>query len=45
MAGKTSVDSRQQPPEEVDVLVVGAGFSGMYALYRLRKLGPSRARH
>nr|2YLW_A Chain A, PHENYLACETONE MONOOXYGENASE [Thermobifida fusca]2YM1_A Chain A, PHENYLACETONE MONOOXYGENASE [Thermobifida fusca]2YM2_A Chain A, PHENYLACETONE MONOOXYGENASE [Thermobifida fusca]4C77_A Chain A, PHENYLACETONE MONOOXYGENASE [Thermobifida fusca] len=41
MAGQTTVDSRRQPPEEVDVLVVGAGFSGLYALYRLRELGRS----
>ncbi len=39
MAGPKSVDSRRQPPSEVDVLVVGAGFSGLYALYRLRELG------
>ncbi|MEY9212417.1 NAD(P)/FAD-dependent oxidoreductase [Thermobifida halotolerans] len=39
MAGQQSVASRRQPPEEVDVLVVGAGFSGLYALYRLRELG------
>ena len=26
-------------PAEVDVVVVGAGFSGLYLLYRLRKLG------
>ena len=26
-------------PHEVDVVVVGAGFAGVYALYRLRKLG------
>ncbi|GAA4142119.1 NAD(P)/FAD-dependent oxidoreductase [Actinomadura keratinilytica] len=27
------------PPGELDVLVVGAGFAGLYALYRLRALG------
>lgn len=27
------------PPGSVDVLVVGAGFSGLYALYRLREMG------
>ncbi|MEU6037908.1 NAD(P)/FAD-dependent oxidoreductase [Actinomadura sp. NPDC047616] len=27
------------PPGELDVLVVGAGFAGLYALYRLRELG------
>ena len=26
-------------PIELDVLIVGAGFSGMYMLYKLRKLG------
>jgi ribulose 1,5-bisphosphate synthetase/thiazole synthase len=28
-------------PVDVDVVVVGAGFSGMYMLHRLRKLGMS----
>ena len=28
-------------PEEVDVVVVGAGFSGLYALHRLRRSGLS----
>jgi cyclohexanone monooxygenase len=31
-----------QPPgqaEHVDVLIVGAGFGGLYAIYRMRKLG------
>jgi cation diffusion facilitator CzcD-associated flavoprotein CzcO len=32
-----SVDARQST--EVDALVIGAGFAGMYQLYRLRKLG------
>ena len=26
-------------PTEVDVVVVGAGFSGLYLLHRLRQLG------
>lgn len=26
-------------PHQVDVVVIGAGFAGVYALYRLRKLG------
>ncbi|WP_324275494.1 FAD-dependent oxidoreductase [Blastococcus brunescens] len=26
-------------PRHVDAVVVGAGFAGVYALYRLRKLG------
>lgn len=30
---------RTSPPSELDVLVVGAGFSGLYSLYRLRELG------
>ena len=30
--------SAAEPPE-VDVAVVGAGFSGLYLLYKLRKLG------
>ena len=28
-------------PEQVDAVVVGAGFSGLYMLYRLRQLGLS----
>ena len=28
-----------KPPEAFDVIVVGAGFAGLYALYRLRKQG------
>ncbi|MQA96057.1 MAG: NAD(P)-binding protein [Streptosporangiales bacterium] len=28
-------------PEQLDVVIVGAGFSGMYMLYRLRELGMS----
>ena len=30
-----------QPVEEFDAIVVGAGFSGMYMLHRLRGLGLS----
>src|SRR5690606_5009272 len=30
---------RTTPPSELDVLVVGAGFSGLYSLHRLRTLG------
>jgi cation diffusion facilitator CzcD-associated flavoprotein CzcO len=30
---------RTAPPAELDVLVIGAGFSGLYALHRLRTLG------
>ena len=29
----------QQPADDLDVLVVGAGFAGLYALHRLRELG------
>lgn len=37
---QTVVDSdRVVPPAEVDVLVIGSGFSGLYSLYRLRELG------
>jgi len=32
---------QQQAPLEVDALVVGAGFAGLYALHRLRGLGLS----
>ena len=28
-----------QPRESVDVVVVGAGFAGLYVLHRLRGLG------
>lgn len=31
--------ARRRPDESVDVIVVGAGFGGLYALYRLRELG------
>ena len=31
--------ARGEPPLRFDALVVGAGFSGLYALYRLRELG------
>ncbi len=29
----------QQPADDLDVVIVGAGFAGLYALYRLRELG------
>ena len=38
----TSVNAdgiRSSAPEDFDVVVVGAGFAGLYALYRLRKMG------
>ena len=25
--------------QEVDVLIVGAGFAGLYALYKIRRMG------
>jgi cyclohexanone monooxygenase len=31
--------SQQSPPRRVDAVVVGAGFAGLYQLYRLRELG------
>lgn len=37
---QTAVDSdRVVPPAELDVLVVGSGFSGLYSLHRLREMG------
>jgi cation diffusion facilitator CzcD-associated flavoprotein CzcO len=33
------VSQRVTPPTKLDVLVVGAGFSGLYALHRLREMG------
>ena len=36
-----SEQPRSEPPRELDVLVVGAGFSGLYALHRLREQGRS----
>ena len=35
------IDAALQPRTSVDALVVGAGFSGLYQLYRLRELGLS----
>jgi cation diffusion facilitator CzcD-associated flavoprotein CzcO len=32
-------EQRLTPPTELDVLVVGAGFAGLYALHRLRERG------
>jgi cyclohexanone monooxygenase len=31
----------ENPGEHYDAVVIGAGFAGMYALYRLRELGLS----
>jgi cyclohexanone monooxygenase len=33
--------TEQAPPQEVDAVVVGAGFAGLYALHKLRALGLS----
>src|ERR1700761_9285225 len=43
MTMTTAGTAKSDPPgvEQVDVVVVGAGFSGLYALYRLRELGLS----
>ena len=38
-----SSTQRGKTPEELDVLVVGAGFAGLYQLDRLRSLGLSDA--
>lgn len=35
------MSDRTPPPGELDVLVIGAGFSGLYALHRLREMGRS----
>jgi cation diffusion facilitator CzcD-associated flavoprotein CzcO len=35
----TTPDDRTRPPAEVDVLVVGAGITGIYQLYRAREAG------
>jgi cation diffusion facilitator CzcD-associated flavoprotein CzcO len=35
------VNEPSSVPEQVDAVVVGAGFSGLYMLYRLRQLGMS----
>ena len=36
---KTSDTNNKWPDGELDVLVVGAGFHGLYQLYQLRKRG------
>ena len=35
------IDRWLSPPAEVDAIVVGAGFSGMYQLHKLRDMGLS----
>lgn len=37
-AGESSLDSLNQG-FDYDVLIIGAGLSGIYALYRMRQLG------
>src|SRR3954469_12412674 len=32
-------NSAPEPPTDLDAVVVGAGFAGLYMLYRLRELG------
>jgi cation diffusion facilitator CzcD-associated flavoprotein CzcO len=39
----TNSNSTNNNPDSVDVVVVGAGFAGLYALHRLKKLGFSVA--
>ena len=35
------IDPNSTNPKHFDAVVIGAGFAGMYMLYRLRKLGLS----
>lgn len=39
MVNSASDNPRRVPPATLDVLVIGAGFSGLYALQRLRTMG------
>jgi cation diffusion facilitator CzcD-associated flavoprotein CzcO len=41
MTQSSTEPARVTPPTELDVLVIGAGFSGLYSLHRLRGLGKS----
>jgi len=41
MSALQSISGKSQPAAAYDVVVVGAGFAGMYMLYRLRGLGLS----
>ena len=36
-------NSRSTSKVDYDVIIVGAGFAGLYALYKLRKEGYSRS--
>ncbi|CAF4239795.1 unnamed protein product, partial [Adineta steineri] len=33
------LDQNDKSSEKIDVIIVGAGFSGLYMLYRVRELG------
>lgn len=35
----TRSDTANHTPEKIDALIIGAGFSGIYQLYRLRERG------
>lgn len=37
--GRADSPNGIQPTETLDAIVVGAGFAGVYALYKLRKAG------
>ena len=39
LAARTEPMIEQEPVEELDALIIGAGVSGIYQLYCLRKLG------
>ena len=41
MEGASSAVAGARSPERYQVIVIGAGLSGMYQLYRLRELGCS----
>jgi cyclohexanone monooxygenase len=41
MSALQSLSGKSEPPQAYDVVVVGAGFAGMYMLHRLRGLGKS----
>src|SRR6185369_7108751 len=38
-SSQISRQGRENPGKKYDAVVIGAGFAGMYALYRLRNLG------
>lgn len=38
------MSSQQAGPRELDAVIIGAGFSGLYALYRLRDVLGLQAR-